>query len=73
MFIPSQGPVSFSGPVSKKAGGAQEIGRAHSQDRWPELAKGIFHTIERRAEYISWGKKKGETFGIMAFVLPSNH
>ena len=32
MFILSQGLFSFSCPASKKAGGAQEIGRGHCQD-----------------------------------------
>ena len=53
MFILSQG--LFSGPARERAGGAQETGRGHSQDSWPESAKGTFHTIEHHAEYIMLG------------------
>ena len=35
--------------------GAQEAGREHSQDSRPELAKGVFHTMERHAQYINRG------------------
>ena len=73
LFILSQGLFSFLGPASERAGGARETGRGHSQDRWPKLAKGIFHTIWHHAEYINWGKKKeGGAFSTMAFVFPSN-
>jgi len=43
------------GPTSKQGGGAGEAGRGHSRDSSPKLAKGILHTIKRRAQYISWG------------------
>ena len=48
----------FLGPCQQRAGGTREIGRGHSQDRWPELAKEVFHTIWHHAGYINWGKKK---------------
>ena len=32
--------------------GVQEAGREHGQDSWPELAKGISHTMERHAQYV---------------------
>ena len=74
MFILSQGFFSFSCPASKKAGGAQEVGRGHRQDSWPKLAKGIFHTIWCHAQHIKLGgrRRKGETFGVVVFVFPSN-
>ena len=58
MFILSQGLCSFSGPASKRAGGAWETGRGHMSNSGHKLDRGIFHTIWRHAEYISWGKKK---------------
>ena len=42
----SQGLSCFSHhPASEEAGGAQEVGKGHSRDSWPQLTKGIFHTI----------------------------
>ncbi|KAK4814538.1 hypothetical protein QYF61_022257 [Mycteria americana] len=38
--------------------GAQEAGRGHSQDSWPQLAKGMFHTISHHAQHIKLGKKE---------------
>ena len=32
-------------PTSELAGGAQEVGRGCSRDSWPQLTKGIFHTM----------------------------
>jgi len=32
-------------PVSDWAAGAQEAGRRHSQDSWPQLTKGITHAL----------------------------
>ena len=32
-------------PTSEQAGGAQGVGRGHSQDSWPQLTQGIFQTI----------------------------
>ena len=59
VFILSQGFFSFSCPADEKAGGAQEAGRGHSQDSWPKVAKGIFHTKWRHAQYINWGELAG--------------
>ena len=56
MFILSQESFSFSCPASKKAGGAQEVGRGDSQGRWPKLATGIFHTMWHHVQYINWGE-----------------
>ena len=32
-------------PTSEQAGGAEGVGRGHSQDSWPQLTQGIFQTI----------------------------
>jgi len=41
----SQGLFCFSHrPARELAGDAQEDGRGHSWDNWPQLTKGIFHT-----------------------------
>ena len=39
--------------------GVQEAGREHSQDSWPEVAKGVFHNTEHHAQYINWGEWAG--------------
>ena len=59
MFILSQGFFSFLCPASKKAGGAEEVGRGHRRDSWPKLAKELFHTIWHHAQYINWGSWLG--------------
>ena len=62
-------------PASEEAGGAQGVGRGHSRDSWPQLTKGIFHTIWHHAQHIKLEEEEGGrgTFGAMAFVIPSNH
>lgn len=35
--------------------GERKAGREHSQDRWLELARGIFHTIKCHSQNINWG------------------
>ena len=56
----SQGLCCFSHhPTSEEAGGAQEAGRGHSWDSWPQLTKGIFHTIWHHAQHIKLGKEEG--------------
>ena len=42
----------------------REAGRGHSQDSWPKLAKGIFHTIWHHAQYINWGELAEKWLGI---------
>ena len=37
-------------PTSKQAGGAQEVGRRHSRDSWPQLTQGISHPVWCHAE-----------------------
>ena len=39
----------FQFPMLCQQAGVQEAGREHSRGSWPELAKGVFHTIERHA------------------------
>ena len=57
MLTQSQGLFCFSPhPTSEWTGGAQEAGRGHSQDSWPKLAKGIFHTLWHLAQCINWGQ-----------------
>ena len=41
----------FSLPRSIDWAGTQEAGREHSQGTWHKLAKGIFHTMWRQAQY----------------------
>ena len=53
----NQGPFKF--PMLCQWAGAQEPGREQSQDSWPELAKGIFHTMESHAQYINQGNLTG--------------
>ena len=55
----SEGLFCFSPhPTSEQSGDAQEAGRGHSQDSWPQLTRGIFHTIwchaHRRKNRGSW-------------------
>lgn len=56
MFIRSQGLLSFSLPASEQAGGAREVVRGHRQHSWPQLTKGLSHTMEHYAQYINWEK-----------------
>ena len=46
-------------PTSEEAGGAQEVGRGHSRDSWPQLTQGIFHTIGCHAQHIKLGEEEG--------------
>ena len=38
-------------PTSEEAGGAQGVGRGPGQDSWPQLTKGIFHTVWCHTRY----------------------
>jgi len=62
-------------PTSKQTGGAGAAGRGHSQDSWPQLTKGMFCTVWRRAQRVKLGDEggRGGTFGVLAFGFPSNH
>lgn len=45
-FLHHKGPFRFSHhPTSEETERAEESGRAYSPDRWPQLTKGIFHTM----------------------------
>lgn len=44
--------------TSKEAGDAGQCGRGHSQDNWPQITRGIFHTIWHHVQHITWEKKK---------------
>ena len=46
-------------PTSKLARSAQEAGRGRSQDSWPELTKGIFHTLWCHVQRIKLGEVEG--------------
>jgi len=60
-------------PTSEQPGGAPGTERGHSRDSWPQLAKGISHTVRRRAQQIKLVEEgKGGTFRVMASVFPSN-
>ena len=60
----SQGFFSFSYySASEEAGWTQQARRGHSQDSWPQLAKGIFHTMWHHAQYINWGELAGQHCG----------
>ena len=71
VFTPGQGLFGFSlCPASEQAGGAAGAGRGQTQDSWPKLAKGVFHTIWRHAkQYIGvagrgGGRLLGDRLGI---------
>jgi len=57
----SQGLFCFSPhPTSEQAGGAEEVGRGHSWESWPQLAKGIFpYSTVSCSAYKAGGKKGG--------------
>ena len=59
VFTLNQGLSSSHALPAEKVGDAQEAGKGHSQDSWPKLAKGIFHTIWHHAQYINWGELAG--------------
>ena len=42
-------------PTSEEAGGAQGVWSGHSWDSWPQLTKGISHTIWHHAQHIELG------------------
>ena len=68
-------PLLLLTPPHQRVGwGAQEVGRGHSWDSWPQLTKGVFHTRWCHAQQCkSWGKRrKVGMFGVMPFVFPSN-
>lgn len=58
MFVVNQD-FTFVSHVLPMKKGAKETGREHSWGRWPKVAKGIFHSIERHAQYINWGELPG--------------
>ena len=45
--------------TGKEAEGAQGFGRGHSWDSWPQLTKGISHTMWHHAQHIKLEKKEG--------------
>ena len=47
---------TFQFPMLCQQAGVQEAGREQSWGSWPELAKGIFHTMEHHAQYINRGE-----------------
>lgn len=54
------------------AEGAQELGRRHSGDSWPQVTMGIFTPKGVVLSSESWEKKEeGGTFVVMAFAFPS--
>lgn len=56
----SQGPFCLSPhPTREQAGDAQGVGTGHNLDGWPQLIRGIFHTIWYHAQNITTvGKQK---------------
>ena len=50
--------------------GGKDLGRGHNQDSWPELTKGIFHTIWRLLSIKLGERRKGVG---SPFVLQGNH
>jgi len=50
---------TFQPPLLCQQGCAREAGRGHSQDSWPKLTKGIFHTIWCRTQYKNGGVGQG--------------
>ena len=58
-------------PTSEWAGGAQGVGRGHSRDSWPQLTKGISHTIWRHAQHIKLGEEEGRRAHLERWRLSS--
>lgn len=57
-------------------GSAQQTGKEHSEDSWPALGKGIFHSTEHHSQYINCGKMArrcqflpGDKLGIDQWML----
>ena len=63
VLTPSQGLFSFSlCPANEQARGAARAGRGQTQDSWPKLAKGVFHTIWCHSkQYIGVASRGGGT------------
>lgn len=60
--------------LPEEAGGAWEVGRRHSWDRWPHLTKGILQTMWHCVSIWSVGKEEvimGRCLELMVFVSPS--
>jgi len=45
--------------LTHQSGGAQEVGRGHSQDSQPQLTKGTFHAVWHRTQKEKWGGRRG--------------
>lgn len=43
--------------TSKRAGVAQGVGRGYSWDGWPQLTRGILHTIQQHDQHIALGEE----------------
>ena len=60
-------------PSSERAGGAQEAGRGHSRDSWPQLTKGIFHVSTSCSAYKARGRRKAGMFGVHGILPPPSN
>lgn len=70
VLTPSQGHLSLLlCPANRQAGGAARAGRGQTQDRWPKLAKGVFHTIWRHAKQYIGVASRGERAGLLGVRL----
>lgn len=70
VLILSQGHLSLLlCPANGQAGGAVRAGRGQTQDRWPKLAKGVFHTIWRHAKQYIGVASRGEGAGLLGVRL----
>lgn len=56
-------------PSSEEAEGAQGALRGHRWDSWPQLTRGISHTVWHHAQHANW-REEGETFAVMIVIFP---
>ena len=56
VFTWSQGlSASHTALPARRLAMQKKLGRGHSRDNWPKLAKGIFHTVWHYAEHLNCG------------------
>lgn len=64
MLIQHQGLFCLSHrPACEQAAGAQSLGKGHSQESWPQLTRGIFHTMWCLAQQYKLDERRREAGG----------
>lgn len=67
--------MTFLFPLLFEWADAQESWREHSQDSWPELTRGMFHTTECHVTHINWqhllrtGSYRGSGTGLVSISV----